>query len=464
MSILTEHIIDSVDSRIAGKDPVVSKKVFTTQDHSTPNYVWNSDFWASDINRDAVSPWNSSGGARKAGVLISPYHYICAKHYAIGAGSTLRFVKSDGTIIERIVLGSKSTADNPDVSQDPIPDINVGVLDQPIFDIDPIEIVPLELNDELSYQNVPALWFDQEEKGLIANVRDMYDYYTLLRLAAPPSTSERYGYFETAISGDSGSPIFFIAQNKLVLLGVMTFGGDGSCSSLNYYRQQTQTLMDSLSTQFNIPQYPLLVADFSNIGHVDSSPTILNINPIEMDQGSNISVPIPVSSGNAPLTFSLENQPSWSTINSSTGVIQLNSPTVGSYSFTVKVVDVDGDFDTAVVSVTVNERVNLVPVITDWIDSYAVAVNTPFTITFTASNGNAPLTWSMTGNPSWVKIDNSGRISYTGNPKNNRYSGTYNINVIVTDVDGDSDSKPLILVVGDGSSGGDTNPGKGKKK
>lgn len=262
---LSEHIASAVDYRIQGISSDVSHEVFLLQDHSTPNYIWNTNFWAYDINRDAVSPWNSESQHRRAGVLISPQHYILTKHYPIHSGNIIRFVKRDGTIIERTIIRTQSTERSDNYKQKLFPDINIGLLDAPIFDIEPIKILSVKHGQTLEYKNVPVLWFDQEEKGNIAHIHDIKMETITLTLTHPFNYTERFNYYERVVSGDSGSPVFVIINNKLILVCTLTYGEHGSGAFLGYFKDEIQSIMNSLSMQYGFEPFSIQEADVNHL-------------------------------------------------------------------------------------------------------------------------------------------------------------------------------------------------------
>jgi hypothetical protein len=66
------------------------------------------------------------------------------------------------------------------------------------------------------------------------------------------------------------------------------------------------------------------------------------------------SQPVVVVSGDPPLTFSVTagSLPAWASLNTSTGFITGTPSGSGTASFTVRVQDTDGDFDTQALSIT----------------------------------------------------------------------------------------------------------------
>ena len=73
----------------------VNGRVYTSQDHATSGYMRNEDLWCKDLDLTCISPWNSSGGHKKAGTLVTPRHVIGAAHYEYSIGAVVRFVEQN---------------------------------------------------------------------------------------------------------------------------------------------------------------------------------------------------------------------------------------------------------------------------------------------------------------------------------------------------------------------------------
>ncbi|MGF1453674.1 MAG: PKD domain-containing protein [Opitutales bacterium] len=72
-----------------------------------------------------------------------------------------------------------------------------------------------------------------------------------------------------------------------------------------------------------------------------------------------------------------------------------------------------------------------------------VGITVPYSVTVQSLGGEEPLTWSLSGAPSWLSIDpNTGELS--GTPTS---SGTFNFDVIVTDANSDADTESFSLTV-----------------
>jgi hypothetical protein len=256
---LAKEVSEAVDSRINNLNASTSKPIYSTQNHTTPTYTRNINCWAADLNLTSISPWNSTGGATRAGVLISPRHIIFAAHYQINNGATIRFVDNNNNIITRTMV-NKLTHPNYTPYY---PDISIGVLDSDVPEsINFVKILPQNWANYLpslsSTYRVPCLVLDQEEKALIS---DLYSLDTRARFITPTDTT-RIDFFENIILGDSGNPAFLIINNELVIITVWTFGGAGGGTSILYHKDAINTMMDSLGGGYSLTEINL--GEFTN--------------------------------------------------------------------------------------------------------------------------------------------------------------------------------------------------------
>jgi hypothetical protein len=243
----------AVDSRINGKDPVIAKPIFTVEDDGNATYVRNTDCWAYDLDLTCNSVWNSAvgfpSGKTGSGTLITKRHIIFAAHFEIPEESTIRFVTKDNVVVERTLVAKKR---HPDYSPY-FPDLTVGVLDSDV----PNTITPCSLIDNgiLEYlqqniRNIPILSINQDRNALIydgAAINPTYTTYT--QPLYSNNHTVRNQYFQTVMTGDSGTPQFIIIKNKLVLLSMFTFGGNPAGTSLAYQIGKINQLIFDLDFQ-----------------------------------------------------------------------------------------------------------------------------------------------------------------------------------------------------------------------
>ncbi|WOO43163.1 hypothetical protein [Rubellicoccus peritrichatus] len=218
---LLAHMADQVDSRInSGMSIAENGYLYTSQDPSG-SYTRNPNFWASGLDLTCISPWNSNGGVRKAGTLITPRHVLLAAHYEVPVGTNFVFVNMAGNVVKRTAIGKQR---HPQYSVFGA-DITVYTLNSDVpSSITPCKVLPQDYYEQIvneKFVRPGALGLDQEEKGLIIDwFRDGYFEY--------PTDSDRAIFDEKKISGDSGNPAFVLINDELVLITVWTFGGAGS--------------------------------------------------------------------------------------------------------------------------------------------------------------------------------------------------------------------------------------------
>lgn len=252
---LAKEVTDAVDSRIAGLNAETSKPIFSTQNHTTPSYIRNSGCWVNDLDLTSISPWNSTEGPNRAGVLISPRHIIFAAHYQINNGSTVRFVDNNNNIVTRTMV-TKLT--HPEYIPY-YPDLTVGLLDSDVPNsIGFVKILPQDWNKYLPSLSVlyrlPCLVLDQEEKALISELAGLN---TFAGFRLPELNSARYVFSEPIILGDSGNPAFLIIDDQLVIITVWTYGGAGLGTSILYHRDAINTMMATLGGGYSLTEIDL---------------------------------------------------------------------------------------------------------------------------------------------------------------------------------------------------------------
>ncbi len=214
---------DGVDLLTDGLTPSdTTKKLFTTQNHATGTYVRNPNVWCASLAQKltCASPWNSRGGATRAGVAISPRHVLCAAHYPLSNGDTIRFVDVNGVGVDSTILATKT---HPSYSSSTLyPDFQVCLLSEDL----PPSITPCRVAPSPSALTgympgsgfLRCLYLDQEEKALVSDVQ------TPLFSCADFVYSNQ-PFKEELVGGDSGNPVFVNLEGELVLFSLLSRGG-----------------------------------------------------------------------------------------------------------------------------------------------------------------------------------------------------------------------------------------------
>jgi hypothetical protein len=243
---LSAHLVAQTDPQLTGKTAAEALPIFTTQNHVAATYVRNPGCWAAPYVSalTAISPWNSHGGNQLAGILISPRHVLFATHYAAGVGAVMRWVKADGTVVERTITARATVT----VTGNYYPDLTVGLLDSDVpAGIDYARVLPANWANYLPSVNTialkpPALCLDQEEKALQSDLAALNTMAQFMR----PAAALRAAFYEDKIGGDSSNPACLIVNGQLVVLTCWTFGGGGSGTSVVDKRSAVDAIMTSL--------------------------------------------------------------------------------------------------------------------------------------------------------------------------------------------------------------------------
>ena len=266
---------DVIDNALSGANPDTQKKIFTSQDHSTPAYVRNTSFFLNSHVEalTCASPWNSDSGKKKAGTAITKRHAVLAHHYKYGAGTTVRFVTSDNTVVTRTVVQASRIIYN---SQET--DALMVLFDSDLPDtITPCKLFPSSFSDYLpagiaenSYAatDIPLLALDYEEKGFALDflaegaTPTMTVTYPLIQFSEP-SLADRLSFYEAPIVGDSGNPIFAAIGSELWLLS--TFFGAGAGPFYGGLITELNAMITTLDTlQGDLTGYTVTEGDLSS--------------------------------------------------------------------------------------------------------------------------------------------------------------------------------------------------------
>lgn len=228
---LAAHISDQTSALISGKT-AADMPIFSVQDHTTPIYTRNLTCWAAPLNLTAISPWNSLGGAYRAGVAITPRHTLHAKHFGMTNGTVLRFIAADNSVISRTVSNVYNIPEAVTYGRD----VQIALLDSDLpASITPVKFLPANAFDYLpSWHNwkIPLLFTNQFER-MACGVANIGSYASIDWVAMWVTTEAPYAtMYERVITLDSGSPAFVVINGALTLVCHWTFAGQGACHHL----------------------------------------------------------------------------------------------------------------------------------------------------------------------------------------------------------------------------------------
>jgi large repetitive protein len=150
-----------------------------------------------------------------------------------------------------------------------------------------------------------------------------------------------------------------------------------------------------------------------------------------------------VSGGTSPFTWSVSSGSLPGGISLSADGNLTGTPTAtGTFSFTVKVTDANGQTATQATSITINAGVS-----TTFSPPPAAVVGAPYSFTLTATGGTTPYTWSVNSGtlPPGITLSSAGVLA--GTPTS---TGTYSFSVNVIDKNNGIATTSITLVVGNG--------------
>ncbi len=256
-TVTTQQIInESVDLRLTNAEASVSLERFVDYPSGAnrDQFIPNPKFWAKGVDFSCASPWNSAGGAQRAGTLISKRHIVFAKHFPLWKGVRIVFVDNEGRVCPCTVEGTKTIGKS---------DIAVGVLNADVTpNIHPAKILPDDFARFIGDGNgLPLVKFNQKEQLLLSGLcyvptnglptRTVFNYAY--------EDGQRLKFDGRIVSGDSGNPSFLLVGDRLILMYCIQ-GGGGTGPALHLYRREIQKAMDDLC-----PGYKLEAFDFSTL-------------------------------------------------------------------------------------------------------------------------------------------------------------------------------------------------------
>jgi len=282
----TKKLSVDIDSAIAGLTANDStKNIFTTMqpngncclgDSSTdpvnPVFIRSTTCWAKNIDTSPISPWNNgggypietsehAGGFGGTGTLISPRHILFANHFRIKIGKKLIFVDMNNTCYIRTLTNSLNV-----FNQLGSTDIQIGVLDSDLpsnvsfckvasFDFSTLAQFDF-YNPSPTWNKIPVFYTDQERKALIAlgygqpSAPESYFIEPPNYLSTSQENIQRANFYEVPIGGDSGCPVCFVYNNKLILL--FTFTAQWAGSSAPYHINAINSAMTTLGGGYTL--------------------------------------------------------------------------------------------------------------------------------------------------------------------------------------------------------------------
>jgi formylglycine-generating enzyme required for sulfatase activity len=248
---LREYLEIYVDSKIAGKNPATTRKIFLEDTTEFP-VTRNPNLWcAGDVQAlTCLSPWNDQYFNCNSATLVTPLHIINALHYPLAIGTNVTFIDADGNVETREIVAGHGHPEGKDLA--------LYRLDAPL---DPARftfarVLPddwaTKLPDLSSANPVPIIALSQFETAMIKDLSSDGPSFTIIQ---PPTDPQRLAFSADLIGKDSGSPGIMIVNGLPVVLTVWTTPGGGASISVN--KATLDTMLDTLGGGYQLTEIDL---------------------------------------------------------------------------------------------------------------------------------------------------------------------------------------------------------------
>lgn len=273
---LGKHMTDEIDRLILNKTWAATRTIFTSRNKDTNVFIRNPNCFMKDVigvtaTSAYCSCYDTGAWWYRNVTMISPIHYIAARHWGPVVGNTVRFVSKNNVVYTRTVVGIKySTYPNGMYS-----DLAIGVLDEALpTDIEFCKVLPEDFQDYLIGYETPPTDNDVYIKQIpiVAIPQDWWwiihawRYYMYNNsngvVIGQPTNSTYASWYQELRGGDSGLPNGCIINNEWVLFGCAYTIPGRPFTSLNI--DWINDAMDYLSATYSKPTYHLTEYDLSS--------------------------------------------------------------------------------------------------------------------------------------------------------------------------------------------------------
>ena len=221
----------------------------------------------------ALERMSLNGGPKGAGTLVSPQHLICANHFALSLGTTIRFVKYNSNDVFTYTVEYMRI--RPPIcgwvfSTSPA-DSSIGFCS--VLPSNWASYLPSVITSgDASYANgnIPCFGTNQFKQGLIQNwVMDEYlpggDFVGYTLDFFEPLDTQQQVFYLPEITYDSGSPACMILPGSDQLVLMTTWTTTGGVTSLHDYAASVNAAMTTLWNELGNSGtgYELMIADLT---------------------------------------------------------------------------------------------------------------------------------------------------------------------------------------------------------
>ena len=290
-------------------------------------------------------------------------------------------------------------------------------------------------NEDLSVGTLEDGTLEPEANYEITRIR--HNSTNALQLNDNPDSADLSAFFASA---GNGNDLTIHIQDATGVASFVVADETVAASGTNFIRWDVPNAFETVMAR--IGSGDLFILAFTRESAVtDLMPTAPTVTNKSGTVGTAFSTTLPVGTGgDTPLSYSVSGEPAWASFNATTRVLSGTPTAAATTTVTYTVEDDDGDTDSTTFNIVVSAA-DLMPSLPN-IANQSATVGTSFSLIFNAATGgNTPLSYSVSGNPSWLTLSNR---TLSGTPT---ATGTHTVTVTVTDNDNDTDTSSFTLTV-----------------
>lgn len=219
---LRENVTRPIDTALAADANAMENELFSTLDWDTHTYTRNPSAWAYTAT-GGIAPWTALAvwrtgktstaiGQSLRGTLISPDLIAFAWNNAPAVGTQFRYLDDQDTLHTRTLTARTRIGTT---------NSGIGRLDTPLPPtLHPVKLLPDTWSQHLSTLGTQGLQLPAivTNRNLQTGVADIYEIASPFVSGVGSQIPLRQPYSLNLISGDSGSPAFWVLQGNLILL------------------------------------------------------------------------------------------------------------------------------------------------------------------------------------------------------------------------------------------------------
>lgn len=238
---------DQLDRALAGADVSSTKNLYSSISHTgSGTYVRSTNSWLRNTDMTCVGVYDSGGAS--AITAITPQDVLIAHHVGAPAnGAEIRFATAGNVSVSRTIsiqgeLGST--------------DIQIAHLNSPLPDtITPAKVLdsPIETTSQLFRA---SFWIDQNQNAYVTQITSAGGGELNF---VPSQYKQRAAFTHDPVSGDSGSPVFYLVDQPILLGAVHTTlfpsGHGGSCSWISNNFAAINAKLTALGSSYQLTPY-----------------------------------------------------------------------------------------------------------------------------------------------------------------------------------------------------------------